>query len=421
MRSIGARLQRWGARLGLELLDRWFLGLRAATFAAGIVWWTLAGESANAPGLPILGAFLGFTVMLYAANAIGPGHIDRLYRVALVFDLLFVFFLVRITGGFASDLHLAFILLLALHAFYFGLPTGLVTAGAAGGLYALAGAWPPPMPGFALRLAFFGLVGLCMGLVGEQARRRQSALDRQQEQLIRSDRLATLGELAAGLAHEIRNPLAGISGALHVLGSQLEPDDERRALLSDVHAQITRMNKTLTDLLQHARPARPQRIAVEINALVEQSLRFLPHERIDIVRRLDQSLPFVQVDPNLLHQAFLNILVNARQAMPRGGRLTVETRPHPSSERSVEIRFTDTGTGIPSDHLRRIFQPFFTTKAQGTGLGLAIAARAVEEHGGRITVDSAVGRGTTFTVALPANSPSYAARSEGYAIQGAGR
>ena len=421
MRSIGARLQRWGARLGLEPLDRWFLGLRAATFAAGIVWWTLAGESANAPGLPILGAFLGFTVMLYAANAIRPGHIDRLYRVALVFDLLFVFFLVRITGGFASDLHLAFILLLALHAFYFGLPTGLVTAGAAGGLYALAGDWPPPMPAFALRLTFFGLVGLCMGVVGEQARRRQSALDRQQEQLIRSDRLATLGELAAGLAHEIRNPLAGISGALHVLGSQLEPDDQRRALLSDVQAQITRMNKTLTDLLQHARPARPQRIAVEINALVEQSLRFLPHERIDIVRRLDQSLPFVQVDPNLLHQAFLNILVNARQAMPRGGRLTVETRPHPGSERSVEIRFTDTGTGIPSDHLRRIFQPFFTTKAQGTGLGLAIAARAVEEHGGRITVDSAVGGGTTFCVALPASFPDDGARSETYATQGAGR
>ncbi len=421
MRSIGARLQRWGARLGLEPLDRWFLGLRAATFAAGIVWWTLAGESASAPRLPILGAFLGFTVMLYAANAIRPGHIDRLYRVALVFDLLFVFFLVRITGGFASDLHLAFILLLALHAFYFGLPTGLVTAGAAGGLYALAGDWPPPMPAFALRLTFFGLVGLCMGVVGEQARRRQSALDRQQEQLIRSDRLATLGELAAGLAHEIRNPLAGISGALHVLGSQLEPDDQRRALLSDVQAQITRMNKTLTDLLQHARPARPQRIAVEINALVEQSLRFLPHERIDIVRRLDQSLPFVQVDPNLLHQAFLNILVNARQAMPRGGRLTVETRPHPGSERSVEIRFTDTGTGIPSDHLRRVFQPFFTTKAQGTGLGLAIAARAVEEHGGRITVDSAVGRGTTFCVALPASFPDDGARSETYATQGAGR
>ena len=418
--SIGARLDQWGARLGLEPLDQWFLGLRAATFAAGVAWWALAHAWANAPSLPLLAAFLGFSVLLYAANALRPGHIDRLYRVALVFDLVFVFFLVRITGGFASDLHLAFILLVALHAFYFGLPTGLVTAGAAAGLYALAGDGPPPMPGFALHVAFFGLVGLCMGGMGEQARRRQSALQQQQEQLIRSDRLATVGELAAGLAHELRNPLAGISGALHVLGSQLDTGDERRALLSDVNAQIARMNKTLSDLLQHARPARPQRIAVEINALVEQSLRFLPHGTMEIVRRLDQSLPFVHVDPNLLHQAFLNILVNARQAMPHGGRLTVETRGHGGNGPSIEIRFSDTGTGIPSEHLRRIFQPFFTTKAQGTGLGLAIAARVIEEHGGRITVESAVGRGTTFTIALPVTPPSDGVRSEAYAIQGAG-
>jgi signal transduction histidine kinase len=421
MRAIGTRLERWGMRLGLQPLDEWFLGLRAAVFLAGVVWWALARDGVDAPPLSLLGAFLGFSVLLYAANAIRPGHIDRCYRVALVFDLVFVFFLVRITGGFASDLHLAFILLVALHAFYFGLPTGLVTAGVAAGLYALAGAWPPPMPGFALRVAFLALVGLCMGVVGEQARRRQSALERQQEQLMRSDRLATVGELAAGLAHELRNPLAGISGALHVLGSQLDTGDERRALLGDVNAQITRMNKTLTDLLQHARPARAQRIAVEINALVDQSLRFLPHGQIEIVRRLDQSLPFVNVDPNLLHQAFLNILVNARQAMPHGGRLTVETRSRPGNGPAIEIRVTDTGTGIPPDHLRRIFQPFFTTKAQGTGLGLAIAARAVEEHGGRIAVQSAVGRGTTFTIALPVTPAGDGERSEAYVIPSADR
>jgi len=349
--------------------------------------------------------FLVFSVGLYVLNAMRPGRIALLYKVALVFDLAVVFFLVRMTGGFSSDLYLAFILLIALHAFYFGLGIGLGAAAAATGLYALAGDWPPPQPGFALRVAFFGLVGLCMGVVAEQARRRQQALERQQEQLLRSDRLATVGELAAGLAHELRNPLAGISGALHVLGSRLAPGDDQAALLADVQAQISRMNRTLTELLQHARPVTPARIAVEINGLLEQSLRFLPRGDIRIVRRLGGSLPAVYVDPSLLHQAFLNILVNARQAMPQGGCLTLETRVPPNRGFAVEVRISDTGGGIVAEHLTRIFQPFFTTKAQGTGLGLAIAARVVEQHGGRITAESSVGHGTTFTIALPATPP----------------
>ena len=418
--KLVARIEQWGHRIGLEPLDLCFLGLRAATFVAGVIWWALASDRSRALQLPVLAAFLAFSVGLYVLNAVRPGHVDRLYRVALVFDLAVVSFLVWITGGYASDLHLAFILLVALHAFYFGLPTGLGAAVAAAALYAGAGKWPPPMPGFALRVGFFGLVGLCMGLVGGQARGRQRALEAQQEQLLRSDRLATVGELAAGLAHELRNPLAGISGALHVLGGQLVPGDERRAVLADLHAQIARMNKTLTDLLQHARPATPQRIAVEINALLEQSLRFLPRGEVEIVRRLGGALPCVHVDPGLLHQALLNILVNARQAMPHGGRLMVETRVHPTAERWVEIRVTDTGTGIPAEHLPRIFQPFFTTKAQGTGLGLAIAARVIEEHGGRITVDSVVGEGTVFGIVLPAAPPTAPIRSETYATQGAG-
>jgi signal transduction histidine kinase len=420
MNRARARIEQWGRRIGLEPLDLCFLGLRVGTLAVGVAWWALDPEWTRAPQLPVLAAFVVFTIGVYLLNALRPGHIERLYGAALVFDLAVVSFLVRITGGYASDLHLAFILLIALHAFYFGVLTGLAAAVAAAVLYAGVGDWPPPLPGFVLRVGFFGLVGLCMGVVGGQARGRQRALEEQQEQLLRSDRLATVGELAAGLAHELRNPLAGIAGALHVLGGQLAADDERRALLADLHAQIARMNKTLTDLLQHARPAKPQRIAVEINALLEQSLRFLPRGEVEIVKRLGGSLPCVHVDPSLLHQAFLNILVNARQAMPRGGRLTVETRLNPTDGRWVEIRVSDTGTGIPAEHLPRIFQPFFTTKAQGTGLGLAIAARVIEEHGGRIMVESAVGQGTMFGITLPATPPTEWTRSETYATQGAG-
>lgn len=188
---------------------------------------------AGAP-LSVLALFFVVSVGIYLLNAVYPGRIATLYRVALIFDLGVVFVLVRITGGYASDLYLAFILLIALHAFYFGLATGLAAAAAAIGLYALSGDWPPPMPGVALRMGSFVLVGLCMGVVSEQARHQRETVEQQHERLMRSDRLATVGELAAGLAHELRNPLAGIGGALHVLGSQLPQGDGTRALLTDV-------------------------------------------------------------------------------------------------------------------------------------------------------------------------------------------
>ncbi len=418
---MAGRLEHIGRRLALEPVDLWFLGLRAATLAAGGAWWALEPDWTRAPQLPILVAFFAFSVWLYVFNAVRPGRIPVLYRVALGFDLAIVFFLVRITGGFASDLHLAYILLIALHAFYFGLVTGLAAAAASIGLYALAGDWPPPMPGFLLRIAFFALVGLCMGLVSEQARRHREALEQQQEQMIRSDRLATVGELAAGLAHELRNPLAGIAGTLRVLSDQLPADDPARPLLADVQAQIVRMNKTLTDLLQHARPAEPQRIAIDINALLDQSLRFMPRGNIETVRRFDESLSPVRVDPNLLHQAFLNILVNARQAMPHGGRLTLITCADRARAQSVRVIISDTGLGIAREHLDRIFQPFFTTKSQGTGLGLAIAARIIEQHGGRILVESAPGQGTAFTIVLPQEPAHERATSDDYAFQTPGR
>ncbi|MBI3635563.1 MAG: hypothetical protein HY216_05010 [Candidatus Rokubacteria bacterium] len=236
----------------------------------------------------------------------------------------------------------------------------------------------------------------------------------QHEQLLHSDRLATVGELAAGLAHELRNPLAGMAGALHVLDGQLPGDDPRHELVSDLQAQIKRMNKTLSDLLQHARPARAERRAVELNALVDESLLFLPRGNVEIVRRYDAA-PRVDVDPHLLHQALLNILVNARQAMPHGGRLTVETRLTAAPAHGVEIAISDTGTGINPEHVDHIFKPFFTTKTQGTGLGLAIAARIVEQHGGRIEVESTPGVGTTFCVVLPATAVQPLVRSEAYA------
>jgi len=214
-------------------------------------------------------------------------------------------------------------------------------------------------------------------------------------------------ELAAGLAHDLRNPLAGVSGALHVLADQLPKADPRQAVLTEVQSQIARMNKTLTDLLWHARPPTPQCVPVTPSEVVEQTLWFLPMASglgIEIVKRFQPGLPALRLDPNLLHQALLNILINARQAMANGGQLTVSTRLRENlggKGEAVEIAVSDTGVGILEEHRSRIFQPFFTTKARGTGLGLAIAARIVEQHGGRIEVESDAGQGTTFRIVLP--------------------
>lgn len=427
-------------RLGLDPVDLWLAALRALALVGGMLWWaqrTLDPEAKRQLAW-LLGTFAAYSVTLYLANALRPGRLTLLYRIAMALDLAFVFTLVRITGGMASDFYLAFYLLIALHAFYFGLPTGAGVAAAVTLIYPFTDVWPPPipLPDLVLRAGFFVLVGVCMGALAERERRerrlveqlnrelqeRQEHLRQAHQQLIHSDRLATVGELAAGLAHDLRNPLAGVSAALHVLGGQFPENDSRLALLGEIQNQIGRMNKTLSDLLLHARPPHPQYLPLNVNEVVQQSLCFLPMAsgaRLEIVKHLEPDLPALRADPNLLHQALLNILVNARQAMPKGGRLVVSTSVHtngPGGGETVEVAVTDTGPGIPREYLPRIFQPFFTTKTEGTGLGLAIAMRIVDQHGGRITVQSESGDGTTFRIMLPVATRE-AARSQDHGIE----
>ncbi len=428
---------------GLDPLGRWLAALRGVVLLGGAAWGMV--HPLDHPFDPVehrqvvwlFAGFAAYSALLYLVNALRPGRLLLLYRIAMVLDLAFIFVLVRLTGGMASNFYLAFYLLIALHAFYFGLATGVGVAALASLLYPFADGWPPPLgvSDFLLRIGFFFLVGLCMGGLAERERRerrlteqlnrelqeREQHLKETQEQLIRSDRLVTVGELAAGLAHDLRNPLAGISGALHVLSDQLPGDNPRQALLAEIQSQIARMNKTLTDLLWHARPPTPQYLPLNVNEVLEQSLWFLPmasRSGIEIRKDLQPDLPLLRLDPNLLHQAFLNILVNARQAMPNGGQLTVSTcrrRNLLGKEEVVEVAIGDTGPGIPNEHLSRIFKPFFTTKTQGTGLGLAIAARIVEQHEGRIRVESEPGKGATFRITLPVQ-PDDAALSQDDAL-----
>jgi signal transduction histidine kinase len=420
----------WDPLVGLDSLDRWLAALRGLALLGGVAWWATRPLEPE-PGRQLVGLlaiFGAYSVLLYGLQARHPGWLTQLYRIAMGLDLVFIFVLVRLTGGTASNFYLAFYLLIALHAFYFGLATGAALALGTSVLYWFADVGPRALhpSDLGLRVGFFLLVGVCMGGLAERERQerrlveqlnrelhaQQQHLKEAHEQLIRSERLATVGELAAGLAHDLRNPLAGISGALRVLTDELPPDPHQQAVLGEIQAQITRMNTTLTDLLRHARPPTPQYRWVNVTEVLEQSLWFLPATGIEIVRELQPDLPRLRLDPNLLHQALLNILVNARQAMPSGGRLTVRTTLRRDGPReTVEVQITDTGVGIPPEHLGHVFQPFFTTKAQGTGLGLTIAARIINQHGGRIAVESGPDRGTTFRITLPVPAADAALRS----------
>ncbi len=240
----------------------------------------------------------------------------------------------------------------------------------------------------------------------ERARRRVERYHF--EQMKRADRLASIGEMAAGIAHEIKNPLAGIAGVIQVLKKETVAGEPKRAILEEVLSQVERMDKAVRNLLAFARPPEPKMSLVDINEMIGKLLDFLAlqfaKQNITAERKLSAGLPWLTLDPDLLQQAFINIALNAIQAMPDGGIFTVETKAaSPSAEGagSVTIILADSGKGIPTDKLSMIFNPFFTTRQQGTGLGLSITQRIVEQHNGEISVTSAPGKGTTFAITLP--------------------
>nr|NIS43447.1 histidine kinase [Desulfuromonadales bacterium] len=196
-------------------------------------------------------------------------------------------------------------------------------------------------------------------------------------QMERADRLASVGEMATGLAHEIKNPLAGISGAISVLAGEFPEDDVRRQVVDEILEQIKRLDKTVTDLLYFGRPGKPEFTFADINELADKTLFLLsqhPEARnVHRVKELTRDLPLAWVDPKQVQQVFLNVIINAVQAMKDGGTLSLYTERHQIGSREmIRIRIADTGGGIPEEKLDKIFTPFFTTKTQGTGLGLAI-------------------------------------------------
>jgi len=227
-----------------------------------------------------------------------------------------------------------------------------------------------------------------------------------QEELQQAQTLAALGEMAGNVAHEIRNPLGGIGGFAALLERDLDVEDPRRNLVVKIIEGVSRLNRIATNLLVYTRPVRPKKRLENIIQVVDDVLTLIQVEleqdesKIILKKKYSFKQLDVPIDPELFQQVFLNIAKNAVQVMNDSGEILVTVKMIKRTEK-VEIAVRDTGPGIPEEDQKKLFMPFFTTKADGTGLGLSIAKKIMEVHNGEITVDSEVGRGTTFRIFFP--------------------
>ncbi len=349
-------------------------------------------------------------------------------------------FLVPVSRQVLHDIFIRlYYLPIALGGVWFGLRGGLGAAGVIIALYlphVLLVNHGALTAGYLLEIPIFLGVGLLTGLITDRERdyrrglesqaaslarshedlQRQTRLLLEKEvQLRRADRLSALGQLSAGLAHEIRNPLGAIKGAVEILQDDYTAGHPKAEFFGIVLKEVDRLNTVVTNFLSFARPATVTFSPVDLRGILTDLEGLVSGQahtnRVQVFTSFHVGPSRVMADEALLKQAFLNIMLNALEAMPEGGDLAISTRLAPNAAAGepreslraewVEVVFDDTGHGITEEALARIFDPFFTTKRDGTGLGLAITYRIVENHHGSIRVVSQPGKGTTFVVTLP--------------------
>ncbi len=282
-------------------------------------------------------------------------------------------------------------------------------------------------------MIFMGLsIGLAHGLVrtfGQlyESRQQLSAtvdelkqaynhLKNTQEELLESEKLASIGKMATVISHEIRNPLAAIKNSAGIFKRHALLSADDRELLGIIGKEINRLDGIITDLLEFAKPHPLQKTMTNLSSIIEETTALVAHcnssgSDIRVVRSLDARLPDILVDGNAMKQVLWNVLINAVQSMPDGGTLTVTTAHRhvpdgPFDEALISI--SDTGKGMSGETMKKVFQPFFSTKTKGTGLGLPIVERVIRQHGGQVSVESALDHGTTITISLPIQSDNVA-------------
>ena len=232
-----------------------------------------------------------------------------------------------------------------------------------------------------------------------------------QEEILRMDRLVSLGKLASGIAHELRNPLAGIKTTAQALGEEMSGDDSRREYLNRITKEIDRLNDLLKTFFSFAKPQNLNLVHCHIKDIINEIIPFLIKEIADkgirFIETYHPQLPKIQVDKTQIHQVFLNLFLNAIQAMPSGGELKIQASPilltsvEGFKQNFIKVVISDTGRGIPPHIVQKIFDPFFTTKPKGIGLGLSITYQIIKKHGGTVKVESQWEKGTSFIINLP--------------------
>jgi signal transduction histidine kinase len=241
-----------------------------------------------------------------------------------------------------------------------------------------------------------------------ELRRRDARIKSFEGELIKANKLSALGELASSIAHEIKNPLISIQGFARRIGTT-EDRDKLEKYAKFIEQEADRLTQVLAKLLGFSRMDEPKKDFLNINDIVDDTVLFMEHhltrfKNVEIAVEKEPDLPLVQVDRIHVQQTVVNILMNAAQAMPGGGKIIIRTG---RGDQYVFISIADTGVGIKEEDLEKIFEPFFTTKEkeQGTGLGLSLCKRLIEANAGKIEVESKVGEGTTFTIMIPIKQP----------------
>jgi two-component system sensor histidine kinase HydH len=253
-------------------------------------------------------------------------------------------------------------------------------------------------------LLLIGFAGVISLFLAQAYRSTRTSLTRLERELETSRRLASLGRLAAGVAHEIRNPLSSIKGFATYFKERYRDNPEDHKTSEIMIQEVDRLNRVITQLLEFARPPAIQKKRASLQSLIQHSLKMIERQasakQIQVRPSLPPEIREVDLDPDGINQVLLNLYLNAMEAMDPGGTLSVTLSTGEGSP-WVRIRVSDTGRGINKEDLEHIFDPYFTTKQTGTGLGLAIVHKIIEAHGGEVSAESDIGRGTTVTVLLP--------------------
>ena len=273
----------------------------------------------------------------------------------------------------------------------------------------------------------FGVLAMSFNQMAKSLRESKEELKKTYQRLVHKEKMAALGELTARIAHEIKNPLGIIKGSAQILVEEAEKPEIKTEVAGYIIEEVNRLNIKIHDLLNHAKPKPPNLKEVDLNEILESRIKFWesqrPEERnVTIIRKLNREIPFLQLDKEQIRQLALNMIINACEAMPNGGELRIMTdwnsrgdrhdfeeekgrgeSSRPQNNGYVRVEFKDTGIGIPKKDIQKIFDPFFTTKENGTGLGLSTVYRIIENHRGKIEVESKEGEGSRFSIFFSVN------------------